>query len=644
MSLPRTVLMLPLDEVASTAPPTDAAGQLDPLTPPTGLEMPDVVDGWTGPTARDFVAADATGLEAVDATDGLTLAPRDCSIECLVSIRAESVASWPRTIVQRGRGGSAAERINYRLTVQELGSPASPQHLEVTLDWEDAAGNLVSPSSGATFLAPAESAFLHLVATRRVERDLFVTRYYVDGELIGEADAPVAGVGGATTGHTLVGVGYDPGAPGYDYHWDGIVDELRVVDYEMSPEEVRATWDRLTRHQPDAVAATAASMPPGSGWGADPETRWGRLVRIAGEALGQGLASIEALRANWLPDRAYQGWLDRWERLVAASPKRRESLDVRRARVVDLLGRDNGFAVPQLETAFSDSMDLAAADVEILEYSNLIAETWDTLEECRWEAGADGSWAVAAGEVRVDLSAGGDARYEDGYRNQNRLLTPLSSGRGRLVLQTQITDYVGDLPADVLIGLQLLNKRTTNALWVGVKNLAGTLRFGYVSRVDNATGLFSPSGPTMSTEPLWIRIIRDPTGLAREDSASTTYRLSYSTTGPDSGYTDLDVADLLPDPEWGGLGVVSSATWGAAGGLGATFDDTIVFTPRGTRPFHWYAYRDPGLPGAPHMPRSHALALRMRPAHTEAGAIQSLEVLCDDAELGLCDHGPCGGL
>jgi hypothetical protein len=636
----RTVLMLPFDEAADTTPPVDDAGQLAPLLPPAGAAMPAIADAWTG-RGRDFDPGLTTGLEAVDATDGLTLCARDCSIEYLGTLRLSSARDYPRTIIQRGRGGSSAERINYRLRINQVG-PSSPQHYEIALYWEDGAGAQASPTNGATILAPAdEGDVVYLVATRRLERDKVVTRYYLNGAPIGESEAAVAGVGGGTTGHTLVGLGYDGGIG--DFH-DGVIDQLRVVDYELSPEEVLATWERLTLHQPNAVAATTASMPPGSGWGADPSTRWGRLVRTAGELVGQALARGEELRRNWLPDRAYLDWITRWERLVGAAVRRRDSLDVRRARVLDLLGRDNGFAVPQLKEAFADSMDLAASDVQILEYSNRIDETFDTLNTSRWFVDDPGGvWSVAGGKLVADLSAGGSAIYSTPTYEPVRVRTPLSSGRGRLAVQLELATYAGTGPADVLMGLALFNRRTRDAIFLGIRRHLGNDQVGYVKVTGGVAGAFVQLVAAVFSEPIWLRIIRDPTGRAREDSASTTFRLGWSVDDALTGFFDTDVEHAL-EPEWTGPAVYSTASWGAAGGLGFSCEGITVFTPRGTRPFHWYAYRDPGLPGAPNMARAHALAKRIRPAHTEAGAIRSLEVLAGEPETGLAGHGPCGGV
>lgn len=634
----RTILMLPFEESASTAPIGDAAEQLSPLVV-DGTGMPESVDAWTG-RGRDFVADDSEGVAATDADDGLTLAVRDCSIEWLGTIRSSSGAPWPRCIIARGKSGSAAERVNYRLELHLLAVPANPVHLEARLVWEDIGGTEVSPANGATFLAPDEDVEVYLVATRRVELERVVTRYYLDGALVGEAEEAVGSVGGATTGTTSVGMAWD-GAAWADF-FDGIMDELRVVDYELSPEEVRATWDRMTVHQPNAVAAASSSMPPGSRWGSDPSTRWGKLVRVAGEVVGQGLSQLEELRQNWLPDRAYLGWIERWENLLAASPGPRDSLDVRRGRVVDLLRRSNGFANPQIQDALEEAFDLDAADIELIEFSNQITDDFTTIEEARWMV--DGDW-VGDGSLAVNLSDGGSAQWPaPGGYERVWCVTPLSSGRGRLVLQAKIDSYAGNIPSTATVGLFLMNRVSKNALWFGVKNDGGTNKLGYVKNVDGVLSAFTVIQNPAPAEPMWLRIMRAPTTKASEDGASTTYSLDWSTTNGVTGFTETVVADLLDDPEWGGFGVHSTASWGASAGLGCEFDDLVLITPRGTRPFHWYAYRDPGLPGSPNMARAHALVLRYRPAHTEAAAIASLEVLCDDPLLGLCDHGPCGGI
>jgi hypothetical protein len=635
----RSVVRIPFSERSDTFTPHDRAGQLGDLGVVAGIVAPVVAEGWAD-LGRDFVAASGNGFTAADVAGVTTLLTRDATVRALVSLR-DSAAAWPRALYVRGLGTGGTECISLGLLV---GKPAA---LELRLYWEDASGTRISSATGAALPSPAsDDDFLLLTATRRwVSVDEVVVRYFVGGELLLEQTlgAGAGDIAGDTTAHTSIGASKSGGAWGQ--FWDGVIDEIEVLDYEMSPEEVRATWERLTQHQPDGCDAFAALAPPGSKWGADHSTRIGRLARMVGEGFGLATARAEELRENFLPSRAYLEWLPRWENLVAVRPGTRDWLDRRRQRVVALLSRDNGYSPPKLQESLSEPFDLAAADVEIVEFDNRWTDGFATLERERWFLEPDdGTWSVAGGQLSIDTSAGGAARYGDGsYFERNMVVTPLSSGRGRLVAGAKVVSYAGALPTNVTAGLLLRNDRSHSALWFGVSNRgAGVEKVGYISCVNGVAGAFVAIATT-SVEPLWLRIIRAPATRDRDDSASDTYRLSYSTTGPSAGFVDTDVAGLLVDPEWAGFGIYSPGTF-AAGSDGASFDDFFACEPQGTRPFVWYAYRDPGLAGAPDMVGADDFVRRLRPAYTHAAAITSKSLLCDDPFDGRCDRGPMGAL
>ena len=75
----------------------------------------------------------------------------------------------------------------------------------------------------------------------------------------------------------------------------------------------------------------------------------------------------------------------------------------------------------------------------------------------------------------------------------------------------------------------------------------------------------------------------------------------------------------------------------------ADFDDFVLYTPRGTRPFSAYVFRDPGLGGSPDLEGSHSVIQAIKHAFTNATIITSRAVLCDGHGTG-CDRGPMGGL
>jgi hypothetical protein len=634
----RTVVLLHFAEPVSTFKPHDAMGELADLGVVAGITMPEVADAFTG-LGRDFVPASTRGLTAADQADGDTLLTRNCTVQVLTTIRAGSAAAWPRALVVRGLGGSSAERVSFGLEVDEVAVPAD--HLELRWYWEDEAGAQQSPVSGGTFKAPAtDDEFLLLTATRRwVSIDQVVVRYYVNEHLIGEVDTTATGVsgsgsiGGGTTGSTSIGARKAAGVWGS--FWDGIIDEVKVTDYEMSPEEVRATWERLTRHQPSGVAQVTALAPPGSKWGEDPSQNRGRLMRIAGESSGVVVARAEELRENFLAQNAYHEEIQRWEDLVGISAKPRDWLDRRRERVVANLSRDNGYAVPQLQDVLAEPLDLDASDIEIMEFTNRIDEAFTTLEAERWyvEAGTNGTIQATAGELEFDIDAGESYQYDGTTLLPRRAMTSISSNEGRMVALIKL-DNITSLGLTALAGLYLFNWRTKNSLWWGVKNDGGTQKIGYTKLQGGVLSAFVTVLDPAPAAPIWLRAIKDADVAGR-------YSLGYSTTGPETGFTNATVNDLLDDPEWAGAALHSTAVVAASASV--FFDDFVLIAPKGTRPFKWYAYRDPLLAGVPDMLGANALIRRMKPAYTHGAAITSKSLLCDNEASG-CDRGPMGGL
>jgi hypothetical protein len=116
---------------------------------------------------------------------------------------------------------------------------------------------------------------------------------------------------------------------------------------------------------------------------------------------------------------------------------------------------------------------------------------------------------------------------------------------------------------------------------------------------------------------------------------------AYSSTSATTGFTETQVNTGMK-PQWAGLGAVADAILPTD--LEAHFSNFVLISYNGDRAFNWYAYRDPALAGDADMVGAELLALKMRPAHTYAGACTSKSVLCDDARDGLCDRGPLGAL
>jgi hypothetical protein len=629
-----TLLLLPFDDLAEHLRPQDAMGNLEPLGTDTGIAMPALAaDGLVGP-GRDFTPASTHALYAGDASDGDTLTVRDATVQVLASLRASSAASWPRAIYVRGEDdGTAAQYHSLGLELAKLALPVSPIHLELRLFWQDSSG-VMQTQVGGTFVAPADDDFVLLTATRRrVSSTEVVCRYYVNDERIAEVTSVDGDIAGATTGTTCVGG--RKAASSWGRFFDGVIDELKVTDYEMSAEEVQKTWQRLTVHQPAGLAMLAAGAPPGSRWGRDLGRNEGKLTKWMGGAIGYAAARVAELRRTWLPHHADADEIVRWETLNRITPGPRDSLDTRRSRVLAHERRDNGYAVGQIRDVLAEPLDLDAADIEILNFTNRITDQFDSLRDELWTY-AGGTWSISTGRLRHQVADGSTLRWGDGNYEPHRCLLPLSSGAGRLVVHAKLAG-ITDLASNALVGVQLFNWANNDSLWWGVKNDGGTRKIGYVQVLDGVLSAFVSVLNPAPAAPIWLRIVRDP-------DLADGYVLGYSTTDELSGYTDTAVAGLIEAPEWAGVGAHAAAAIGPGATIDVLWDDFFVFTPEGTRPFCWYAYRDPLLAGAADMVGARAVVRRLRPADTHAAPITSLSVLCDDGDDGGCDLGPMGGI
>jgi hypothetical protein len=626
---PRTRVFLPFTEPAGVDP-SDLAGSLDDLRLDTGLAAPGRAADptWTG-RGLTFTAADLQGLVAADLSDGDSLLQRDATIQVLLVFDATN-ATGPATIICRGLGSSLAEYYGWGLEIEE-----SAGVVEIRWLWQTTAGTVATVGAG-TYQHPGDAAELLITATRRwVSTTEVVCRYYVGAQLVAEVTSTDGSISGGTTGHTSVGARKFGGS--WVAPFSGTIDQIAVSDYEMSGEEVRATWERMTVHQPNGVVALRALEPPGAPWSRDPSSDIGRLLTATGQAVGLAAARAEELRQNWLPHRAYADNIGEWERLVGLPQDARVSLDARRLRVVAQLSRDNGYAPAQIRQALSGPLGLAAADVEIDEFGPTWSDGFATLEAERWHVEpAAAAWSIAAGALQVSRALGDDLRAVPEYWSPCHVRASVDS-HVDLVVQVKLATFWAALPANTIVGLFLYNRRSNDALWFGVANDGGTRKVGwrqYKAGVLSALNVLS-SPATDAAHYLRIRKL-SATGAAF-------YELQWSTVSFDASTGSVQtISTGLTEPEHVGAAAMSTdAALGAA--LVATFDDFLTRAPRSRRGFYWYAFRDPGLPGSADLLGANATVKTIKPAHTHAYAIRSRSLLCDD-DASVCDGGPLGGL
>lgn len=79
-----------------------------------------------------------------------------------------------------------------------------------------------------------------------------------------------------------------------------------------------------------------------------------------------------------------------------------------------------------------------------------------------------------------------------------------------------------------------------------------------------------------------------------------------------------------------------------AAGLDVKFTDCTLRT-NGERPFLWYVFRDPSIPGEPDIIGAQRAAQRIAQAHTKVGIVTTLQAVCDDI-ASQSDNTPTGGI
>lgn len=627
----KVIVLLRLDEATASVLPSDEAGSLNDLNVDTGITLPTVVDGLTG---RGRLFADGVALDGTDVVSGSSLATRDVSIQAIVSwdFTTQNTYGQPGTIVARGKGNAAAEYVSYALELRVVNATLGIGELRFW--WQDTAG-VVHTEIGGHFAVPPPGGFVMLTATRHwVSSSEVHLRYYVGDQLLADIVSTDGDIAGGTTGTFCLGTRYSAGTPGRFFQ--GIIDELRVLDYELSAEEVAATWTRISQMQPAGYKAIRDLLPPGAPLSDDVKSRVQKIFRIAGHSLGYATAQIANARLNLLPDRAYGDTLEQWERILLEAPGALDSIDQRRARIVGHMRRHAGVSIPGVNAALDALLGLTAAQVQVLAYTPDIVDPFDTLDPLRWWSDPSADWTLSGGALRVQAIAGDFTQYATFKRN----LTSIGGdGRGAHILAkltpTTVPDGAG---AGVIFcdnvhrnAVALVLSRSGTHYFVNAVTYAAGVAVANPWSVDLGVGL--PAN-------IWLHLAQS--GAFGFGGASTMgpFTPSYSLTGPTSGFVTGAAFQHYQANQWAGhLFLGFNATAGASD---FRFDDTTIRAPSGNRPFHFYVYRDPALPGSFDRIGSNNVLRALKHAHTWAAVITSKQLVCDDPTTP-CDGGPCGG-
>lgn len=624
-------IFLRMNEDEASIRPSDAAGGLADLVTATAFgtgssTMPALVNGVMG-GARAFDGA-GSGLVARDQVSGSTLYTRDVSIQAILTWddTLADIAD-PGTIIARGLGTSAAEYLAWGLEVRLVN--AANRIGELRWLWHDAAG-VLRTQVGGHFQAP--DGFVMVTATRRwVSSTEVVLRYFLGDELLAEVPSVDGSIGGGTTAATSVGMRYTGAAFGRWY--GGKIDELRVLGRELAPEEVAATWRRITVDQPNGYRLLRELHDPGFPISDDPGSRVQRETRMWGHALGYAASQAENVRANLLPDRAYGPVLERWEQITRQPSRPGDSLEQRRARVLARAAQDEGSSPPGVRAVLRELAATSEDNLQILAFSNTITDDFATVDPLRWELTPSAQWTSLAGTLRVQAAAG---TYEYPARTHYTALTSIPStpqGHGAVTndgreLHAIVKISVTALPANAHAGLMITNRAAIgSATFFGVRNLAGSYQLVAEEFRDNVSQgivVLAALGGAPAAMWLHLRTHYDPasvTGLEQVICA-------WSTTSATAGYTEAAPFDHTPGSQW--VGMFLRTVGAIAGAADVRFDDMLIRAPYGDRPFHAYIYRDPTLPGRLDRIGANAVIRELAQAHIQATVTSSLTFVAGD--------------
>lgn len=630
-------ILLRFDEPATEVLPSDDAGALKDMRNDGSTTLPEVVEGVVG-HAREFVAGDATALKATDEDAGASLFTRTVSVQALVrwDFDDQVAAGTAGVIICRGKRGSSSERVAYGLELRVVNAGARVG--EVRLFWEDLAGARYNAVGGQFRLARGREQLM-ITAVRRwsATRDI-VVRYYLGDVLLNEATATRFDIGGGTTGTTTIGARITDGGTTWADHFDGAIDELRVLGRELVAEEVAMTYRRIRDLQPKGEQLLRDCMPPGLPITDDPDSRVQREIRWMGHALGFAAAQIENSHANLIPTRAYGRVLDRWEGIARTSSRPSDDVDVRRARVVAHFARRLGVSPPGVRDALKELLACAPEQLQIRAFDNTIRDGFDSLVAARWMLSPAAHWSVAAGKLHVLAANGSDAAFHTTWRTAlTGVDGPERAGGFGAQLFAKLEPT--SIPDGGEAGLVLYDWCRRDALMLGLRRDGADYKV-VSQKFLGGVAAVATEHATTALVPHWLHLYAVPvsySGQARD--AQVAHAVRWSTTSAATGFTAGDPGTFSFSVGWAGFYARAWNNAALAGDLEVNFDDAAFRFPNGIRPFAFFVVRDPNLPGEYDLLGAHAVLKKLRHRHTYAGVCTGPMRAGDP--IGLA---PCGGV
>jgi hypothetical protein len=618
------------DETDTAVPPKDAAGAVDDLLPFSGGIVPVVADGVCG-RARVFDPTLFTGFISTDLAGASSLVTRDCTIQAILRIDAvaQNAYGQPGTVVARGIGGSLAQYCAYALEVTIV-NPATFL-CSMRWVWHDTAG-VQKIQTGAQFtLASPGTKFTMLTATRRwVSPTSVLLRYYIGDVLLGEVSSADGSIGGGTPGKFLVGA-RPQGAQ--NNHLAGTVDELMVLDREITHEEIEATWLRITRYQPLGYQLLREMHDPGFPLPTDPGSNVQRDLRLIGNSLGYAAALFEDIRQNILPQHAYGSVLEDWEEVVRSTPAPSQDIDTRRSRVLAHIRQRRGCSIPGLEDSLVGLLGGAdVSDLEFIAFDNTVRDSFATLDSLRWDITPSSAVSLVSGAASFQPGAG--SFFMDGATWPPTWITMRQTVGGSGKQAHQLSKLVWTTPqANAEAGIYFENAITRDYLLLGLRDVGGSFRIETESFIAGVSqGVVQQAIIGANPAAIWLHLY--------QTTVDGTWQAAWSTTSATTGFSVSGNITHPTTAHWGGCYLRGISALGSA--PRADFDDHVLRSPFGSRPFNAYVLLDRALGFTPDVAGADAVILSIRHAFTHAAFITSRAMLCDDLDSG-CGMAPCGG-
>lgn len=638
------IVFLRFDEDITAARIHDAAGSLADLDIAAGLVMPPVIEGITG-RARSFDAVIGHGVQSADRVSGTTLANRDVTVQAIMrwDVAAQNTHGNPGTLIVRGKGNAAAEYHDFGIELRVVNAAALIG--EIRFLWQDTAGVLKTQIGGHF---QASSSWIMVTATRRwVSSTEVLLRYYLADELLAEVSSVDGSIGGGTTAVTSLGSRFTGGA--YARFLAGAVDQVRVLDRELTHEEIRATWDRIATIQPRSLALVRDLHPPGFPISDNPASRVQRETMIWGNALGYAAAQAENVRANIRPNRAYGETLEQWEQVTGQATKLGDSIEVRRARVVARMSQRKGISIEGVKQALAPLVDTDVSNLSLLAFDQTVTEPFNSLRGELWDVEPAAEFSINAGTLRLQAAAG-TYNFTGQIRTWKTARMSIGGdGRGvHIIAKINPTT----LPLQSCAGVFLGDYARGNFVLLEVKHTGGVGGSKIQTEVFRnwvSTGAPVQQGNCTEDATVWLHLSQ--TGLSQTGPAFIApaagigpFSCRFSEVSGVAGFVDgAFPVEAVQATQWAGLhfrGEPSGSISSTATDI--SFDDLVVRAPAGERSFHLYVYRDPALPGRPDLIGANNVISGLRQSHTHAAVVTGLSVLCDDETTG-CDIGPTGG-